>query len=238
MRSGSRQPGLSGRTLVSPAAMPRCSRSVRPILAVEARDRRPVPIQALRQFDAGCHHTRRLESGVFPGESLDAAHEEAGCDEQHHGEADLGRDENAARERASRPPRRAPDAGLERRVQIGSRQDQRRHHPEDERGEKRRADRECEGAAIDGDLIEPRDFERRETDQQEHPDGGAGDADQRARQREHHALGQQLLDQAAAAGADGRPQRHLALAHGGARQKEVGHVDARDEEQQPHRAEQ
>ena len=56
--------------------------------------------------------------------------------------------------------------------------------------------------------------------------------------REQDALGQQLLDETAAAGADRRAQGHFALAHGRTREQEVRDVDARDEQQQADRAEQ
>ncbi len=59
-----------------------------------------------------------------------------------------------------------------------------------------------------------------------------------ANRREQHAFGQQLRDDAAAGGADGRSNRDLAAAPGGADQQQVGDVGAGDQQDEPDRAEQ
>ena len=53
---------------------------------------------------------------------------------------------------------------------------------------------------------------------------------------EHHAFGQQLAQYAPAAGADGGADGELALAHGRARQQQVRHVGAGDEQNETNRA--
>ncbi len=58
-----------------------------------------------------------------------------------------------------------------------------------------------------------------------------------ADQREHDAFGQQLPDDAPAAGAERGPHRQLARAHGRAREQQVGDVGAADEEHESDDAE-
>ena len=58
-----------------------------------------------------------------------------------------------------------------------------------------------------------------------------------AGEREQDALGQELTQQPAAAGANRHPDGHLARPRGAARQLQVGDVGARDEEQERDRAE-
>ena len=67
---------------------------------------------------------------------------------------------------------------------------------------------------------------------------GEQHAQHAAGEREQDALGQELAQQPAAAGADRHPDGHLARARGAAGQLQVGDVGARDEEQERHRAEQ
>ncbi len=71
------------------------------------------------------------------------------------------------------------------------------------------------------------------------PDGAEREqhAEESAGERQQDALGQQLPQQAAAAGANRHPNRHLARPRGAARQLEIGDVGTRDEEQERDRAE-
>ena len=55
-----------------------------------------------------------------------------------------------------------------------------------------------------------------------------------ARQGQHQALREQLAQDPPAAGAEGGPDRHLALAHRGAREEQAGDVDARHEQHERH----
>ena len=57
-------------------------------------------------------------------------------------------------------------------------------------------------------------------------------------EREQHAFGEQLADDAAAAGADGGADGDLARAAGGARQQQVGDVGAGDQQHAADRAQQ
>ena len=59
------------------------------------------------------------------------------------------------------------------------------------------------------------------------------DAARRAERGKQQALGDQLTNQPAASGAEREAHRQLALPCGCARQEEVGHVRARDQQYQP-----
>ena len=59
-----------------------------------------------------------------------------------------------------------------------------------------------------------------------------------AREGQQQALGEELADDAHAAGAERKANRDLALTREAARQREVGEVDARDEQHDTHGAEQ
>ncbi len=67
-------------------------------------------------------------------------------------------------------------------------------------------------------------------------DVGDRDAERRGGQRNQHALGEQLPDDAAASGAERGANRDLALTHRRARQQQVGDVGARDQQHQADRA--
>ena len=64
------------------------------------------------------------------------------------------------------------------------------------------------------------------------------EAEHAAGQRQHHALGQQLPNDAAAAGADRRADRDLALAARGAHEQQVRDVGAGDQQHKADRAQQ
>ena len=84
--------------------------------------------------------------GWKPGSSLDeplhAANQQAGRDEQHDREGDLGCHQNPAGIAAACTARCASHPGLERGVQIGPGEKQCRHHAEDHRRRERRGSRQ------------------------------------------------------------------------------------------------
>ncbi len=63
------------------------------------------------------------------------------------------------------------------------------------------------------------------------------DADEAPEKREQNTLGEELTDQARTVAAHRHSQRHLLLTIGGAREEEVRHIRARDQEDQDHRPE-
>ena len=62
------------------------------------------------------------------------------------------------------------------------------------------------------------------------PSTPSAESEDATHHRQRHALGQQLPDDASAAGADGRAQRHFTLARRGAHQQQVRDVGAGDEQ--------
>ena len=115
---------------------------------------------------------------------------------------------------------------------------QRRDEAEDQAGE----DGDAEGKGDDGAVhlhrLEPRNAvglqarEKRHTpDREQQPDAGAA-------QREDDAFGQELPEQPTPARAQGRAHRHFRLSSGSPRQQQVGDIRARDQKDEPNRAEQ
>ena len=175
-------------------------------------------------------------AGIDGEHAGEAAGEKAGADEQHDGQRDLRHDQGLSRpfplaaghrplplvEPFAQPGRRRPRRG-----------DQAEHHGRDDRD----AEREREDAAVDRDGAHPRQVWRLQRDERPHP----GERDQRAEraggEREHQRLGQQLADDAPAAGADREAQRELAVPGRGAREIQVRDVEAGDRQQQDRGAE-
>ena len=113
-----------------------------------------------------------------------------------------------------------------------------RRQPEDQAGDQRHREREDQGRQIDRHLVETREIRRRQREERRHAparDDGTAEA---GGERQHHALGEELADQAAASGADRRAHDDLAAARRGARQQQIGDVGAGDEQHEAHRAEQ
>ena len=180
-----------------------------------------------------------LETGILLHEALEAARQQRRADQQHHGQADLGHHQRAARSRAAPPPSPPrPDSFSgrcmsPRAISIAG------HDAERDRGQQRQRDAQTQAFARRGrspasrgsstGVVATSAF----TDHDSH-----GDAERGAHQRQQHALGEELADQAAAARADRRANGDLALAHGRARQQQARHVGAGDDQQERRRAEQ
>ena len=106
-----------------------------------------------------------------------------------------------------------------------------RREAEDQAGQDRDGQREEQHPAIHRDVEIERPVDGRSKPIQ-HAHGHAGDAEahQAAQQTEQHAFRQELLDQAATAGAQAQPNAHLATSLPRPGQEQVGHVDAGDQE--------
>ena len=97
------------------------------------------------------------------------------------------------------------------------------------------ADRRAEHSPVKAEVDPERHPEREALDPVLHRRGRRNREQHRSRaaeHREHDALGEQLTDDASAAGAERRAQGHLAAPRRGPCQQHVGHVGARDEQQQ------
>ena len=103
--------------------------------------------------------------------------------------------------------------------------------------EKSRADgnreRDEQHGRVEANLLVCPELGRRERQEQRHRPVGQRDAERRSGDRKQDALGQQLTDDATAAGAKRGAHRDLASTAGGASQQQVGGVRARDHQQQP-----
>ena len=114
-------------------------------------------------------------------------------------------------------------------MQIDLRAPQRGDQAEDDPGEERYGEGETEHAAVDVDRRIRRQPGGVQRDQRgERPDGDQRPQDPAA-QRQKHALGEELADQAQAIGAERGPDRQFGAPARGARQQQVGEVGAGDQ---------
>ncbi len=126
-------------------------------------------------------------------------------------------------------------------MEVGPRGAERRQEAKEDRGEEDEAAAVEEHPAVDVEVLEEGHAgllaggDARE--EQREAEARGEQAEETAEGREDQALGEQLLDEPAATGAEGRPDRHLLLAAAGPGQQEVGHVGAGDEEHQAHAGE-
>ena len=164
------------------------------------------------------------------------AQEEAGGDEQHQGQRDLGDDEGAAEVEAPRARVRHERLVLEHGHEIEPGGGERRGETESDAGESGQHEREREHAEVDRQLEGERQGTRRRGQGAEGGDDGEGQgqAGRAPEQREEHALGEELRDEPPPAGAQREAHRDLAPPRGCAGQHQVGHVRAGEEQHRPH----
>ena len=121
--------------------------------------------------------------------------------------------------------------GIDARRQGGKRAEHQAGHDGDEKGE-------AKDAGVDVDLMrargEPADKRRQHVDCRP----GEREAEDPAGDRQHRAFGQQLTDQTPASGTERGAHRQLAIAPQHARERQVGDIRARDQQNQTRRAEQ
>ena len=123
---------------------------------------------------------------------------------------------------------------LQRPLQVHAPGLKRRHHAEEQAGTDRHDQRDRQHAEIDGDVGDARDVGRRERDEHPNTQHGQSRAKRRRNHGEQKAFGRELTHQPR----PGRPKRgahgHFAAARRAARQEQVGHVRARDEQDEAH----
>ncbi len=120
---------------------------------------------------------------------------------------------------------------LQRRARAHARGMERRQPPGEEAREQDQPAGEQQDAVVEAE----RDPERRRVHRDclrepAHAEDAEQQADRAARDRQHQHLGEVLPDDAPAAGAQRDPDRHFALPERRARDEQVRHVDARDEQ--------
>ena len=184
-----------------------------------------------RQLEA--QRVARDEAGVDAPEARDGAEHEAGADEEDERGRHLDDDEDAlgaaARPHATAAPQRV--------VEVGAAREEHRHEAEEEPGGERDRHRHGEDAPVDADGGGARKIERQEREDGARAPGGDEEPEPAAEEREEKALGEELPEEPLAPGAEGDADRELAGPAARAREEEVGHVGAGDEEDERDRAE-
>ena len=105
----------------------------------------------------------------------------------------------------------APFLDFEGRLHVGSPRSKRGHRPEPQTRDHAPDEREAKHPAIDADLLHARDVGRHPAHQQRHTPECQCQSGRSSHQGEHGAFGEELPDDAAAAGAERAAYRHLAL---------------------------
>ena len=192
------------------------------------------------------HRHRRGEDQQSPGvethinarQRHQAADQDAGANHQHDGERDFGDDQHTACD-AGACTRGGPLAALPQAVaEADLRHVKRRRQSEEKARHQRHREREDQHHAVDSNIADARERCGREGHEGQHPEPRQPDTQEARRQSEQRTFGEQLPDQSPARGADRGAHDHLARADAGARQEQVRHVGARDQEDHHDGAEQ
>ena len=168
--------------------------------------------------------------------------EERRANEQHQRQPHFDDDQDGARAVLPEAAAGAVAAFLNRRVEIDARRLQRRYEAEDQAGQQRNRDGEGEHAPVDADPpaveADARDVARVQRQQRADADDTQDHADRAAGGRKGDTFGQELADDAAAAGADRGADRHLAPPDGRANEEKIRDIRARDQQDERDRADQ
>jgi hypothetical protein len=207
-------------------------------LAMELPLLRPLRVLVRRQPVLHGQEVAGLEARVHSRERVQAAQQQAGPDEQDHGQRDLRHHQRATHARAQGAAGVAAAAFLQRLHEVGPREAKRGHETEQERGERGERDRVPDDRRIQAGHQAARQAVGRRRHQEAQPPL-AGQQSERATGRpEQGGLGQELPHQPAAAGAQRDARRQLPLARGRAGQHQVRDVGAGDQQHQRHRGQQ
>jgi hypothetical protein len=216
----------------------------------EELDRRFAPVLACREVDAASQEVLGIDAAAGRKQPAEAFDHQPRADQKYERKRNLRRGEKAPAGEASRAAGagRLQAAALERAGQFRARGGERRREAEQDTGGKRRRGREEQGGPVQAHGAQrdqavarkpPPEWVRcGRIDRGENVNspGRERRTGERPERGEQHALGQELPNQAAAAGPDREPDRDLALAR--ARKLQVGDVDASDQEHEPDGAEQ
>ena len=183
------------------------------------------------------HQVLAIEAKPLLLEIQQAAREQSGADEQDERHRDLGGDEQFGRAETAPARCDASAAGFDCRDEIDAARPNGGREAEQDAGDERDRDRECEHAAVQLCVHRRR---RRHDQRQESTDRPAceDDAAQRAERREQQAFGEELPQEARAGCAERHPNGNFALPRGGAREQQVADVRARDQQHEQDDAEQ
>src|SRR5215510_7099850 len=190
-------------------------------------------VLAARERQAREQDVLRTEAQVHLLQLDETAHQQPSARQQHQRQRHF---EHHQRVPQPSPPETAAGAfaGVFQRLdQVFSDRLQRRRQAEKHGGADRRPQTEKQDGEVQSNLGFARDEAIR--NQRHQPlDAGVREeaAHNRSAEREQQTLGQQLADQSHPAGAQRRANRHLFLTRRRARQQHVGHITARDQQQQ------
>ena len=135
---------------------------------------------------------RRVEAEVDLLKLHERPGQQAGADEEHDRERQLGDDEHTAQLDASNASREPAGTRRERVIEIRARRVKRRGEAERDPRRDGHERRECHYPLIDADRAEEREVDRNDRDQQSDAAVRHGHAEQPAERREDDALGEQL----------------------------------------------
>ena len=171
----------------------------------------------------------RAVAGVDAQQLDERLEQQAGADDEHERDGHLGGDEHAAE---PAPARRAGAARrvLERRRQIGAGAVQGGHETEHEARRHGQQGREAQHARIDADRVEAGGGHGAGGDDGSYAPRGEEGAGGAARRGEDHRLGEHLAYEPGRARPERRAHGDFATASRRAREREVRHVGARDEQ--------
>ena len=183
---------------------------------------------------------RRVEADVHMLQRHHALHDQSRHREQRHRQRGFGDDEHVAR--AAAGPRPAPEAGLQHPADIRPRGAQRRRQPAQDGDDNRNARGEEQHALIERDLGWNRHVRRAQPRQRLQRPASEQQSETGRRGGEQAGFHEHLPRDREAARAERRAQRDFALPIHRAREQEIAHVHARNEQdgsdggQQEHQA--
>ena len=189
-------------------------------------------LEAAVRIDADGRRPLGHEAHVHFDDAQEAPHEQAGADDEHARERDLGNDQPVADPGAPSSlggsARGFPQRGRERRAAALERGRETEHDAGRDRDPERERQRRDVRAHLaeqgDADRLEPGERTRARDGQHEPDDGPAA--------REHDAIGQHLRDEPPSPGSERGADRDFLLARRGPREQQVRQVRAHDQHYQ------
>ena len=158
-------------------------------------------------------------------------------DDEDERQSHLGHEERSAKPLAGSPHRGSGPALAQGGLGVETRRLSRRRQAEEGARHHARGEREEEDEGIDSRVGEPRDLGRRHVQQRTDRPGRQREPERPSQNGQQEALGQELLDEPAAAGPERRTDRELPLPRRGACEQQVCDVGAGQEEDEADRAE-
>ena len=172
-----------------------------------------------------------IEAGRDRGEPREALEQQRAGNRERHRQRDLADDEEAAA-RQTRAARVTAESVLERARRRQPQRANRRRHGRYRARKHRHRERQPQHGQIDSGLVQARDVGGTVGGDETDGEIGERDAAGAAGDRQHHVLGQPLRDDPRAARAERQANRRLAAACRRAREEQVRHVGAGDEQHQ------